>query len=291
MMTRILWCSLLVVCFFTTCQKPQNTGYTRDEQGYYYKLLAIGDGKQSADTASILFCSATVRTQKDSIFFNSSYAGAGGFYMTLHPSAQASGKHHFLKMTEGDSLSLMVEKTCFFKAYFDTLVPYFLVRDSLVKLDVKILSILNKKDFAKATVKWINDPTEDKELQELKLVDEYLKKHYPGVTADENGVYILEHRHTDLEKALSGKKIKISYSGFYLNGNPVENGRQQLEFILGTPDQLIKGLNIVIHHLKKGETTKIIVPSRLAFGESGSTNGSIPPYTPLLYDLTLIDIK
>jgi FKBP-type peptidyl-prolyl cis-trans isomerase len=65
----------------------------------------------------------------------------------------------------------------------------------------------------------------------------------------------------------------------------------QLEFTYGTPDQLIKGLNIVIGTLKKGEFVKIIVPSRLAFGEKGSSNGSIQPYTPLVYNLKIIDIK
>jgi hypothetical protein len=289
-MARISCCFLLAVCFLAACHKPTNNGYTRDPQGYYYKLLAIGDGKQNADTASSLFCSALLRTQSDSVFFNSTYTGAGGFYISLDPAGSLSGKPHFLKMTEGDSLSLMVEKTCFFREYFDTLVPYFLAKDSLVRLDVKILRIL-EKDRGHASSTMLDGPAGDRELQELKLIDDYLKKHYPSVKMDQSGIYTLEHSHTALEKALPGKRIRISYSGFYLNGNPVENGSQQLEFTLGTPDQLVKGLNIVMHTLKKGETTKIIVPSRLAFGESGSTNGSIPPYTPLLYNLTLIDIK
>lgn len=289
-MARILWCFLPALCFLAACKESQHNGYTKSPQGYYYKLLALGDGKQNADMASTLFCNAVIRTQGDSVFFNSNYSTARGFYITLHPAGNLSGKQHFLKMTEGDSISLMVEKACFFREYFDTLVPYFLEKDSLVKLDVKILAVL-KKDTGNASAKLSGDPAEDKELQELKEIDEYLKKYYPGVRADQNGIYTLEHSHTALEKAIPGKKARISYSGFYLNGNPVENGGQQLEFTLGTPDQLVKGLNIVIHTLKKGETTKIIVPSRLAFGESGSTNGSIPPYTPLLYNLTLIDIK
>jgi FKBP-type peptidyl-prolyl cis-trans isomerase len=88
-----------------------------------------------------------------------------------------------------------------------------------------------------------------------------------------------------------GKRVKISYSGMFLDGKPIDDSEQIIEYVYGTPDQLIKGLNIVIGSLKKGETSKIIVPSRLAFGESGSSNGSIPPYTPLVYNLKIIDIK
>ena len=75
------------------------------------------------------------------------------------------------------------------------------------------------------------------------------------------------------------------------SGKPLDSTPQKIELIYGTPDQLIKGLNIVIGSLKKGEFSKIIVPSRLAFGELGSSNQLVQPYTPLVYNLTLIDIK
>jgi hypothetical protein len=77
----------------------------------------------------------------------------------------------------------------------------------------------------------------------------------------------------------------------YLDEKPLDVKPQTLEFIYGTPDQIIKGLNIVIGTLKKGEFSKIIVPSHLAFGEKGSSNQLVQPFTPLVYNITLIDIK
>jgi FKBP-type peptidyl-prolyl cis-trans isomerase len=61
--------------------------------------------------------------------------------------------------------------------------------------------------------------------------------------------------------------------------------------VYGTPDQVLKGINYVIPRLKVGQSAKIILPSRLAFGEKGSSNGTVPPFTPLLYEITLNDIK
>ena len=132
---------------------------------------------------------------------------------------------------------------------------------------------------------------EDTELEELQLIDCFLAQYYKSVKANANGIYILEKKNTRGEEVIAGKKIKIAYQGAFLDGRLLEGSEQTLEFIFGTPDQIIKGLNIVIGDLKKGETTKIIVPSRLAFGESGSSNGSIPPYTPLVYTLKITDIK
>jgi FKBP-type peptidyl-prolyl cis-trans isomerase len=43
--------------------------------------------------------------------------------------------------------------------------------------------------------------------------------------------------------------------------------------------------------LKNGQTAEILLPSRLAFGEIGSSNGFVPPYTPLIYEVKIIDVK
>lgn len=286
-MIRLLCFCLLASLLLTACTGSPGNAYTEAPEGYAYRLLAIGDDKHDSSEAGALLAEMVLRTAKDSLFFNSRYQAPHGFYIRLRGSPVASGKHYLASLTAGDSLSLMVGKTCFFREYFDTLVPYFLAQDSVVRLDLKILRMLPTDTMGMQAT----DGQEDRELHELRQIDDYLKLHYPNVKADGYGLYILEHAKTTGERVSQGKRIRIEYSGFYLNGSPLDNGRQQLEFAFGTPDQLVKGLNIVIGNLKKGETTKIIVPSRLAFGETGSTNGSIPPYTPLLYNLRLIDIK
>lgn len=88
-----------------------------------------------------------------------------------------------------------------------------------------------------------------------------------------------------------GDLIAIAYQGEYLTGRFLEKSPEKFEFTVGTPDQLLKGLNYVITRLKLGENAKIILPSRLAFGENGSSNGMVPPYTPLVYELEILEHK
>lgn len=278
---------LPVLLVISACNKQKPRDYTHAPEGYAYKLLALGDGP-SIGAASGLVCEALIRTERDSVFFNSRYHAPKGFFIWFQNFSPASGKAQLAKTAVGDSLSLMIGKTCFFREYLDTLVPWFLAHDSMVKLDIRVLHELIAPP---ASLRQAPEGTEDRELYELKEIAAYLKKNYPGVQADKEGLYTLEYTSTQSERAEPGKRVRVVYNGFYLDGTPLDHGRQELEFSFGTPDQLIRGLNIVIGRLKKGETTKIIVPSRLAFGETGSTNGSVPPYTPLLYYVTLIDIK
>lgn len=290
MIQKFLVCVCALCLVFSCRRSNSNTAYTQKPEGYYYRLLAIGDGKVKPGSNAVLMCDAVLKTQDDSVFLNSRYSMMNAFYIELSSLTGAAGKSLFMDLVEGDSISLMVAKEAFFRTYFDTIAPRFCHKDSVVKMEVKINRILSTKEYA-LILQQQGREEEDKELNELALIDAYLKKNNLHIEPDNNGIYILEHTKTANEEVAFGKRIRISYSGFYLNGKPIDNGSQQLEFSFGTPDQLVKGLNIVIGNLKKGETTKIIVPSRLAFGESGSSNGSIPPYTPLVYNIKLIDIK
>ncbi|MBC7695399.1 MAG: FKBP-type peptidyl-prolyl cis-trans isomerase [Burkholderiales bacterium] len=283
---------LLILCASCNRNNPVD-GFTRDATGFYYKLIAIGDGNENPAKENVLVLEAVMKTQGDSVFWDTRHDASNGLFVMLNSEIiSGSCKSYFLKMVEGDSVSFLMKPSVLFRDYFDTIVPDFCLKDSLVKMNVKINQIISQAEYA-ALIKNSQgeDVEEDTELQELQLIDCFLVQHYKSVKADRNGIYILERTYTASEKVSVGKKIKVAYQGAFLDGKLVEKSEQTLEFIYGTPDQLVKGLNIVIGTLKKGETTKIIVPSRLAFGESGSSNGSIPPYTTLVYTIKIIDIK
>jgi FKBP-type peptidyl-prolyl cis-trans isomerase len=279
-------CAML---FLFGCKKNNIIeGYDRDEDGYYYKLLGIGDGTKSPEKSAILVCDAVMKTASDSVFWDTKHDAIKGLFISLAQTQnQSSGYLRFFKMVEGDSASFLVKPSAFFKEYFNTPVPFFCKNDSLVKLDIKLRKILSNREFQS----WQQSQVEDKELQELKEIDTYLKANYSDVKPDNYGIYTLEKKETDLEPVGAGKRITIQFKGSYLDGRSVDATTQEMELVYGTPDQLISGLNIVIGQLKKEETTKIILPSRLAFGELGNSSGAIAPYTPIVYDIKIIDIK
>lgn len=292
MLQKIAICCLILLVCFGCNKQPQIEGYTRAENGFYFKLLSIGDGNEKPQVDNVVVFDAEMKTLSDSIFWDTKHDAADGLYITLNSQLlSGSCNHYFLNMVEGDSASLLINPSVFFRNYFDTIVPDFCKRDSLVKLNVKLTQIISKQEYQALKKNSEAYDVEDTELQELQLIDSYLLQNYKYVKADGNGIYTIAKTTTNLEPVIQGKKVKVAYQGFFLDGKPVDIKEQTFEYSYGTPDQLIKGLNIVIGSLKKGETTKIIVPSRLAFGELGSSNGSVPPYTSLVYNIKIIDIK
>ena len=43
--------------------------------------------------------------------------------------------------------------------------------------------------------------------------------------------------------------------------------------------------------MREGEKAKIIIPSQLAFGENGSSTGIVPPYTSVIYEVTMLKVN
>ena len=287
--------SFVIILFaVVSCKKSTSAieGYTRDNEGFYFKLVALGDGNDHPTTDQVIVVDAVMKTQSDSVFWDTKHDAQNGLYISLSKNdIKRSCNSYFLNLVEGDSASLYVNPKAFFRNYFNTDVPAFCAKDTLIKFDIKLNQIISKAEYSALKKMAEFNNNEDTELEELQSIYAYLSHHYPKVEADCDGLFILEKTTTSNENVSSGKHIKLELEGFFLDGKSVDNTKQQLEFIYGTPDQLIKGLNIVIGTLKKGEFIKIIVPSRLAFGEKGSSNGSIQPYTPLVYNIKIIDIK
>lgn len=91
----------------------------------------------------------------------------------------------------------------------------------------------------------------------------------------------------------SGEVVTVHYQARSLdNDRLVDDTRragQPLTFRLGDPGQVIKGMEIALHVLPHGGRGRFVFPSALAFGAEGSSSGIVPPYTPLLYDIEVLD--
>jgi FKBP-type peptidyl-prolyl cis-trans isomerase len=127
-----------------------------------------------------------------------------------------------------------------------------------------------------------------KELNELKR---YIKDNNVTVKPTATGLYYIEDSEGEGAQAVAGKKVKVHYTGYLLNGqkfdSSVDRG-QPFEFTLGQ-GQVIPGWDEGIALMKVGGKAKLIIPSKLGYGARGAGQ-SIPPNSTLVFEVELLEV-
>ena len=79
--------------------------------------------------------------------------------------------------------------------------------------------------------------------------------------------------------------VSAVYTGKFLNGTQFDASANPVSFLLRG---VIKGWQIGIPLINKGGRIKLVIPSSLAYGCTGDR--SIPPNTPLYFEVSLADV-
>ncbi|HAH58176.1 MAG TPA: peptidylprolyl isomerase [Bacteroidales bacterium] len=120
----------------------------------------------------------------------------------------------------------------------------------------------------------------------------YIKKNNITVKPTASGLYYIETKAGSGEQVVSGKTVKVHYTGTLLNGqkfdSSVDRG-EPIEFVLGQ-GQVIQGWDEGIAMMKEGGKARLIIPSNIAYGPQGRMP-TIPPNSTLVFDVELIDVK
>jgi len=229
---------------------------------------------------------ATFKTQSDSVFWDSYNNLNDKYYLKNDSTENNFFKNYISKCSALDSGSVLVKTKDFYRQQFKSkAIPFFSQTDSVVCINFKVKQVYDKSEFVK-----IQHDLLEKEMAKIKRY--FGTQEEMEAAKDPLGFYWIDHGRgsgDDLPK--EGDIVSIVYKGEFLNGRFLEKSNTEFEFIYGTPDQLLPGLNYVIRRLKLNENAKIILPSRLAFGENGSTNTTVPPFTPLVYEIKLTSLK
>jgi FKBP-type peptidyl-prolyl cis-trans isomerase FkpA len=103
--------------------------------------------------------------------------------------------------------------------------------------------------------------------------------------------YIVEKEGTG-ETVKSGNTVKVKYTGMFLDGTIFDasayHGDGTMTYVHKT-DPLIKGWEEGIEVMSKGGIAAFLVPSAKGYGITGA--GSIPPNTPLIFIIEVIEIN
>lgn len=158
--------------------------------------------------------------------------------------------------------------------------------------------------FHKAVQEFLRQDAAACRLQEPVKISRYIKAHQlsPGQTP--SGLYYVVSKKGTGSPAGPGDTVQFDYTGRYITGKIFDTSIRDTALQAGImneernyrPDSAIAGIPKTIPAIDEallrypaGTCVTLIIPSALAYGEMG--NSIFPPFTPLVFDLSLLKIK
>jgi len=114
----------------------------------------------------------------------------------------------------------------------------------------------------------------------------------PTTRTTASGLTIIEVKQGDGDVAGPGDTVSVHYTGKLKDGTKFDSSydrNQPIQFVLGA-HQVIPGWDEGIAGMKVGEKRQLIIPPDLAYGPSGTPDGTIPPNSTLYFDVELMGV-
>lgn len=253
-------------------------GYDKTSTGLYYKLYKVS--KDTVKPRLGDWVSMNMRYQyKDSTLFDSQKAMGTPVRFQL-PASEFKGDIYegILMLSVGDSADFIINADSLFtKTFRQPQRPPFIDSNSVVHFYITMLSIDSPETMMK------------KEDEALK---QYIEEKKISVAPNASGLYFIESQPGKGIKIDTGAWVKTHFSVTLIDGKQVfstiDRG-EPMEFEFGkrfdTP-----GFEEGVSKMVKGGKATLIVPSKIAFGETGR-GAMVPPFSTVIYDVEVVDVQ
>ncbi len=283
---------------FSSCGNPEFEGFDRSPNGLMYKFHSRG-----TDTAHPVYGEVvTVKITKrlgDSIVESTEGSFPNGVDQYLQePKFKGAIEEGIVMMVIGDSATFLIPADSIKKLYpaldsFNRIDP-----GSYFAFDIKLVNIKTEElvewEQQQKFMQYVNGRKE----KEPKELGQYIADNHVEVSPTASGLYLTVITKGTGPVPRDGDSVVIHYTGSFLDGTIFDSSVKRNEpwgFKVGSK-RVIEGWEQAVKMMKKGTTATIILPSSLAYDSTGwfdrqSRKFFIPPYTPMKFDIQLIDIN
>ena len=154
---------------------------------------------------------------------------------------------------------------------------------------IAIFSACKKNDFEKLR------------KDELKKLEQFITNNYPTLNPTASGLFYIEQEKGIGDSIEIGDRVQIFYTIWSLDSIYIDGSGEYepMELTVLPPTQLsssatavtqLKGLHEALTYMKKDSKSLLIMPSELAFGQTGSVTIGVPGFTTLLMEVEVYKV-
>ncbi len=271
-----------------SCNKGPYPGFTAGENGLYYKIFPSGEDSRKAGKSDIITMQFKYENENGYVIYDSKSSDMPARLNLTDPFYRGDPMEGLALMGKGDSAIFLVPADSFYqRSLRGAPLPDSVKPGSKLKFHIKIENVQTQEEAQKE----YEEKAQIARNEESSNIEKYLKENNITVEPTQSGLYFIELIKGTGNKPVAGKNVLVHYTGKFLDGkvfdSSIDRG-QPIKFPFGM-GQVIKGWDEALSYMQEGGKAMIIVPSQIAYGPSGK--GPIPPNTPLVFDVELIEAE
>ena len=128
-------------------------------------------------------------------------------------------------------------------------------------------------------------------VDEDKAIRDYLTANDLTAEKTAEGLYYIITKEGPGDRANITSTVTVHYRGYLLDGSVFDSSYDRAEKSTFPLANVIEGWQLGIPKLKEGGSGKLLIPSKLAYGESGRSNSIIGANEPLVFDIELFIVE
>jgi FKBP-type peptidyl-prolyl cis-trans isomerase FkpA len=280
--------TLIAVVSLISCTSPKYPGFKKLAGETWYKLEKIGEDEHKAKTGDYITLDIQYRTANDSLFFS----GRRKVKLTV-ATYKGSIEQCFASLSVKDAATFVLQADDFFAKTLKTNLPAFIKPGSIVKVYAEMLEIQTEEQFdqeKQAFLKW----TDDFGQYEKEILKQFMEQKKLNIKPTASGLFFIKLKNGNGKQVEMGDTVEVDYEGKFLDGKFFDSTikrKEAFQFVYGQQWQVIQGLEEAIGLMREGDKALCLMPSQLAFGQSGSSTGIIPPFTSVIFEVELKSVR
>ena len=276
----LVWALVLLTALSSTsCRKY--SGFKRDASGFRYHFHQVNEENPKPQVGDFVVVNMRLYTEdevitpmtQNNMLVNELYRG--DIYSALR------------KMHLDDSATFIFDGRKLYEQFLGMgTYPY---GKTPIFADIKLLKIVPKENLDKAEEMY-KEQMKMIRQREDSLIWDYVDRNF--LDSLYNGIHYTYNLRGNGPKPVKNQTVQVLYTGRRLDNSlfaSCETPNDPLTFELGK-GQVAPGWDIILEKMSVGDRITMVLPSSLAYGDKGNEELKIPPYTPVVVELELLNI-
>jgi FKBP-type peptidyl-prolyl cis-trans isomerase FkpA len=299
--------AVLTLLFFQSLNGLAQSGAFAILPGELEYQFIRNKGKRKPQQGEVCILHMQYFTEQDSVLFDSRDSDEPLQLTMQKPDFTGGIESGIALMGEGDSAIFKVNADSLFeKSFFEDLPPE-IEKGSKITYRIGLLKVRTLDellDEEEKIKKEQREALEKRKNNEATLIRQYLSKNNIDEKPMENGAILINIKRGKGKLPAKGQKVIFLYSAKTLDGVLFDTNIQSeasaagvefddrsfepLEVSIGGKE-VFESLEAALSRISVGGKAKLILPSALTYGSMSV--GSLPPYSTLVYELEMLEIK